>query len=192
MIAASQFPDKSALRRHMRERRAACALASPDAADRAAAALPLDALPRFRVASGYWPAGAEMSPLPLLRRLARDGAVLALPVAEDRDAPLGFRRWSEGDALAPDAFGIPSPQGEGHIDPDLVVTPLLAFDAQGARLGQGAGHYDRTLERLRAEGRIFVLGLGYAGQEVDRLPTEAHDQRLDAVLTEAGYRRIAA
>ena len=63
---------------------------------------------------------------------------------------------------------------------------MLAFDAGGARLGQGAGYYDRTLERLRAQGPVFVIGLAYAGQQVDRLRAEPHDQPLDAILTERG------
>jgi 5-formyltetrahydrofolate cyclo-ligase len=68
-----------------------------------------------------------------------------------------------------------------------VVAPLLAFDRAGRRLGQGAGHYDRALAELRAVRPVFVLGLGFSGQEVDELPHEAHDQRLDAILTETDY-----
>jgi 5-formyltetrahydrofolate cyclo-ligase len=68
-----------------------------------------------------------------------------------------------------------------------VLAPVLAFDGRGARLGQGAGLFDRTLTRLRATGNPFVLGLAYAGQRVDSLPTEPHDEPLDAVLTECGY-----
>jgi 5-formyltetrahydrofolate cyclo-ligase len=69
--------------------------------------------------------------------------------------------------------------------------PLLAFDAHGGRLGQGGGYYDRTIAQLRAGGPVFVLGLAYAGQEVERLPAETHDQPLDAVLTETGLRLFA-
>jgi 5-formyltetrahydrofolate cyclo-ligase len=79
----------------------------------------------------------------------------------------------------------------GSVSPELVVAPLLAFDRHGGRLGQGGGHYDRTLANLRAKGRVFILGLAYAGQEVDAIPIEPHDQRLDAVLTEAGYRELS-
>ena len=64
---------------------------------------------------------------------------------------------------------------------------MLAFDRKGGRLGQGGGHYDRTIANLRASKRIFVLGLAYAGQEVEQAPCAEHDQRLDAVLTEDGY-----
>jgi len=74
--------------------------------------------------------------------------------------------------------------------PDLVITPLVGFDRFGGRLGQGGGHYDQALASLRRTGPVFVLGLAFAGQEVDRLALEPHDQTLDAILTEAGYRRL--
>ena len=94
--------------------------------------------------------------------------------------------------LPRDAAGVPAPGPDApELTPDLVVVPLLAFDGAGARLGQGGGYYDRTLAALRAAGPVVALGLAYAGQEVARLPVEAHDQRLDAVLTEAGLRRFA-
>ena len=69
----------------------------------------------------------------------------------------------------------------------MVIAPLLAFDRGGGRLGQGGGHYDRTLEALRVQGRVFVVGLAYAGQEVAEVPSQPHDQKLDAILTETGY-----
>ena len=69
----------------------------------------------------------------------------------------------------------------------MVIAPLLAFDRGGGRLGQGGGLYDRTLEALRVQGRVFVVGLAYAGQEVAEVPSEPHDQKLDAILTETGY-----
>jgi 5-formyltetrahydrofolate cyclo-ligase len=68
-----------------------------------------------------------------------------------------------------------------------MITPLLGFDRRGGRIGQGGGHYDRTLAALRAHRPIFALGLAYAGQEVARAPNEPHDQRLDAMLTEIAY-----
>ena len=111
-----------------------------------------------------------------------------LPVAVSREAPLVFRAYDPAAPLVPDAFGIPSPGPDAEeLTPDLVIAPTMAFDRTGARLGQGAGHYDRTLENLREGGGVFVLGLAYAGQEVARAPAEPHDQRLDAILTETGY-----
>lgn len=120
-----------------------------------------------------------------LRALGLQGA---LPVASNRQGPLHFRAWAPDMILEPDAFGIPAPpETEPSVTPDLVLAPLLAFDRRGGRLGQGAGHYDRTLANLRTAGRIFVLGLAYSGQELPAIPMEPHDQRLDAILTETGY-----
>jgi len=180
--------DKTTLRVLLRQVRRKLAAEAPDAAARAAERLPLDRLPDFRTFSGYQPTGSEMDPRPLMRRLSETGAAAALPVAESRDAPLSFRAWDPEQALEPDAFGIPAPpRGARSVLPDLVIAPLLAFDRRGHRLGQGAGHYDRTLANLRAAQPVFVLGLAYSAQEVEELPAEPHDERLDAILTETDY-----
>jgi 5-formyltetrahydrofolate cyclo-ligase len=90
--------------------------------------------------------------------------------------------------LVPDLAGIPAPLETAEpVTPDLILTPLLAFDVEGGRLGQGGGYYDRTFAALPDAIRI---GVAYAGQAVERVPMQAHDVRLDGVLTEAGYRSI--
>jgi 5-formyltetrahydrofolate cyclo-ligase len=181
-------PDKIELRARLRALRRTLASQLPDAAEQAARLLPLDRLPPFDSFSGYHAMGSEIDPRPLMRRLAEMGALPALPVAASRDEPLEFREWDPREGLEPDAFGIPAPPlWAAAVLPDLVLTPVLGFDRRGSRLGQGAGHYDRTLANLRAVKSVFVLGLAYAGQEVADLPAEAHDERLDAILTETGY-----
>jgi len=160
---------------------------------RAAEALDLGALPTFETFSGYHALGAEMDPRPLMARLRLAGGKPALPVCEGADRPLIFRAWESfgPEDLVPDALGVASPPASATVvRPELVITPLLAFDRRGGRLGQGGGHYDRTLAELRAAGPVFVLGLAYAGQELAAVPAEAHDQRLDAILTEKGYMRV--
>ena len=180
---------KNDLRAQLRLRRRELGLTHPDAAGQSAAHLPLHHLPPFSVVSGYHPLGGELDPGPALRWFKAQGARIALPVALDRHSPLIFRAFEPGQALEPDAVRVPSPTCDAEaLTPDLVLTPLLGFDRHGHRLGQGAGHYDRTLEALRVAGRIWVMGLAYAGQEVEDLPHEPHDQRLDAILTENGYR----
>jgi 5-formyltetrahydrofolate cyclo-ligase len=184
--------DKTALRLRMRGLRRRLAAEAPMAAERAAGALPLDALPPFAAFSLYFPHGSEIDPRPLGRRLAETGATPLLPVAERHGATLIFRVYDPTVPLEPDAVGVPSPPKRAReMTPDLIVAPLLAFDRRGGRLGQGGGHFDRTLENLRGRSAVFVLGLAYAGQEVDEIPMESHDQRLDAVLTETGYRTAA-
>jgi 5-formyltetrahydrofolate cyclo-ligase len=184
----SPFLDKSALRVRLRGLRRRLAAEIPDAAERAALRLPLERLPPFQVFSLYQPIGSELDPRPLLEPLGRGGARAALPAAGGRDQPMIFRLWTPAMRLEPDAFGVPAPPAmSAVVEPDLVVAPLLAFDRAGRRLGQGAGQYDRTLTNLRATRPVFVLGLGFAGQEVAALPDEAHDERLDAILTETDY-----
>jgi len=161
--------EKSSLRSLLRRRRRELAAAVPDAAGRAAAALNLARLPPFNVVAGYEKIGSEMDPSPLLQKLAAAGAVLAFPIVLGPHLPLAFRT------------------SDGEATPELIIAPLLAFDRNGGRLGQGGGHYDRTIERLRSRGPLFVIGLAYAGQEIEAVPHEPHDQRLDAILTEIGY-----
>jgi 5-formyltetrahydrofolate cyclo-ligase len=188
MVHASPASAKTVLRLQMRDLRRRLAEETPDAAEQAAAHLPTDLIRKDIVISGYRRRGAEIDPWPLMQAFAKAGATLALPVAFDRDSALQFRAYAEGDALAPDAFNILAPTAAAAVvQPDLVIAPLLAFDRCGGRMGQGGGHYDRTLQALRARGPVFVLGVAFAGQEVARIPLEPHDQRLDAILTEKAY-----
>jgi len=188
--------DKAGLRAEMRRRRKAFAAASPQAASRLAdhadavlAALFPDRAPSSLTAALYRAQGAELDPLQLGHAWRSAGVQLALPVTVAADAPLVFRRWTPGQALAPDFAGVPAPLSDAReVTSDLILLPLLAFDRLGGRLGQGGGFYDRTLEALRSrQPRPWFVGLAYAGQEVERLPREGHDQPLDGVLTEVGY-----
>ena len=141
------------------------------------------------VVSGYVPVRGEIDVMPLLHALHAAGHALALPVVAAREAPLVFRRWQPGMALEKGAFGIPVPPATApEVRPEVVLVPLVAFDAQGHRLGYGGGYYDRTLAALRARGRVLAVGCAHAGQEVPRIPALDTDERLDLVLTEQGAR----
>jgi 5-formyltetrahydrofolate cyclo-ligase len=177
--------DKALLRKSLRALRRRLAAERPDAADRAAALFAAVRLSRpVETYAVYHPVGSELDPTPI--RIP--GARRALPVATAQAAPLIFRLHEPGDPLAPDALGIPAPTPDAPaVLPDVVFAPALAFDRRGGRLGQGGGHYDRTLAELRARKPVLVIGLAYAGQETDEIPMEPHDQRLDAILTETGY-----
>jgi 5-formyltetrahydrofolate cyclo-ligase len=84
------------------------------------------------------------------------------------------------------------PVAGAWLKPRLLITPLLAFDAEGWRLGYGGGFYDRTLERLRAVRRTLAVGFASSAQQVDAVPHEPTDQPLDAVVTELGLVRVTA
>jgi len=187
--------DKTALRVRLRSLRRRLANEIPDAAERAVRRLPLSRFSRFRIVSIYNPQGSELDPAPLLEAILGVDpgfAQACLPVAVERDAPLRFRLWTPKDALIPDALGIPSPPPSAReVVPNLIVAPVLGFDRKGGRLGQGGGHYDRTLANLRRDRPVFVLGLAYAGQEIDAVPRDRHDQKLDAILTETEFLEVA-
>jgi 5-formyltetrahydrofolate cyclo-ligase len=137
------------------------------------------------VVAGYSPIRSEIDPAPLMQELAARGMRLALPVIAARDARLGFRRWAANDKLLRGPLGIlePSPDA-AEIVPDIVLVPLAAFDRSGHRIGYGAGHYDRTLARLRDSQKIIAIGLAFAVQEIETIPVLPHDVALDYVLTE--------
>ncbi|WP_035293858.1 5-formyltetrahydrofolate cyclo-ligase [Brevundimonas bacteroides] len=175
--------DKVALRAEMRRIRRS--LAGNGAVAAEAVARLADDLPEAVAIAIYRAMGSELDPAPLAGALASLGRTLCLPVVIDRSAPMIFRRWTPGEPLEVDAAGCPAPLPLAEVlKPDLILTPLLAFDDFGGRLGQGGGHYDRTFAAMPQALRI---GLAYAGQRVERLPVEPHDIALHGVLTEVGY-----
>ena len=182
-LAALPVTEKHELRAMMRATRKRLAGLDPEAALRVAEHA--NDLPPGRLVAVYRPIGSELDADALSLALERDGRDLCLPVVIEQDAPMIFRRWRFGEPLELDLAGVPAPLPLAEaVTPDLILTPLLAFDAAGGRLGQGGGYYDRTFAALPDALRI---GLAYAGQQVDRLPMEGHDIRLHGVLTETGY-----
>lgn len=182
---------KSILRRHALERRDLIEPAEAHAAADQIAARGLELAqrraPAGGVTSAYWPIRSEVSTRPLLDRLAKAGFRTALPAMTATAKPLRFRLWAPGDELAKGPLGLSEPLAEAAtVEPDLLFVPLACFDAQGHRLGYGGGNFDATLAALRAQRRIVAVGLAFADQEVDAIPHEAHDQRLDFVITENG------
>jgi 5-formyltetrahydrofolate cyclo-ligase len=137
------------------------------------------------VVSAYVPINEELDPMPLLERLARAGAETCLP----RMTPtvISWRLGSPGAPLERRGFGLSEPPEDApEATPTVVLTPLLAFDTQGNRLGYGRGHYDQALSALRAKGRAFACAVAYAAQQIDRVPSEPHDQPLDWAVTPIG------
>ena len=111
------------------------------------------------------------------------GFPLALPWFAQRGAVMRFRLWTDpyADLLVPDPYGALQPAANaGEVIPDVVFVPLVGFTAQGERLGQGGGHYDRWLE---ANPSALAIGLAWDCQKVEVLPSEAHDCQLTAVVT---------
>lgn len=148
---------------------------------------------RFRgaVISGFWPLKNEIDVKPILWALSDAGHALALPCTPRVGNPLIMRAWSPSDTLKIGSFDTREPFPEQpEIRPDILLMPLLAFTQTGERLGYGGGFYDRTIAALKDQGDIFTCGVAFAGQEAAFLPTDQYDQKLDAILTENGFKEF--
>ena len=139
-------------------------------------------IPSGATVAGFWPMLGEIDIRPLLLALIGRGHAVLLPDTPSRGHPLAFRRWRPGNAMRPGRFGTLTPDGPLGV-PDLLLVPLLAFDAACNRLGYGGGYYDRT---IAARPGIRTIGCAFAAQQVDAVPVLPHDAPLDAVATERG------
>ncbi len=174
---------KADLRRIAGRRRDAAADNAAAATDRFLAAV---SVPPGAAISGYWPMRSEIDPRPVMTALAARGHPLGLPVVVGKGRPLVFRAWRPGDELVAGSFGTQVPGiDQMEVVPHLLLVPLLAFDRAGYRLGYGGGYYDRTLAALRAVGPAVAVGLAFSAQEVESVPHDATDARLDWIVTEA-------
>ena len=179
-------PEKAELRREMIARRDALPAVARAAAAAAIAArpFPIPVAPGA-IVSGFMPMKSEINPVPLMKKLADEGARLALPVVAGRSNPLVMRVWNFGEPLGSGVWGIREPESEAEeVEPDVLLVPLLAFDRTGHRLGYGGGYYDLTIARLRARKAVIAVGVAYAAQEIADLPVTPRDAALDLVLTE--------
>ncbi len=142
------------------------------------------ALPVWRDSTGpvsaYWPMRSEADPRPILETLHERGLLLCLPAIVEKH--MIFRRWAPYEPIVPGGFGTLVPASDQpELKPTILLVPLAAFDRRGYRIGYGKGYYDRALSEL---GPTLSIGIGYAAQEIDAVPDEPHDRRLDWIVTE--------
>ncbi|MFG2633414.1 5-formyltetrahydrofolate cyclo-ligase [Streptomyces sp. NPDC048362] len=194
-------PDKRALRRELLAVRRGLPKDDVRAAGRALTrhALELPELARARTVAAYVSVGSEPGTPALLDALRARGVRVLLP-ALLADDDLDWGAYAGPDSLAPVRHGgrmsLLEPSGK-RLGPDavtaadVVLLPGLAVDARGMRLGRGGGSYDRVLARLeRAGARPSLVVLLYDGEVVARVPVEAHDKPVHAVVTPSGTRRF--
>jgi 5-formyltetrahydrofolate cyclo-ligase len=143
------------------------------------------------IVSSYMPIGSEADPSAIAFAAAERGATIVLPHVTSRESQVRFHVWNPGEPLIEGPLGLQQPSTDGaEAEPDIILTPLLAFDAALNRLGQGAGHYDRVFERLPEAWRI---GIAWSVQRVEALITDPWDVPLHGVVTEAAaYGEAAA
>lgn len=183
-------PLKTDLRAAMRQARRAFVQSlrarGPEAERQIAENLAEQVLPRLAgaaVVAGYRPTPWEIDPGAIEARLLAAGVTVALPRTRP-NAPLTFHAIDRHTVIEPGLHGIHEPPANAPVVlPDVILVPLVAADRRGFRIGQGGGHYDRTLEALRRQKPVRAIGLAFDVQLVDTLPAEAHDQRLNALAT---------
>ena len=180
--------DKVALRRLARERRKAFVEGLGGEEREALEARLADAvaplLANSHIVGGYCPMPSEISPFAALEAASAKGATVAYPAFADHQAIFRFLAGDPSEAGPWACFQPPLDAPEVH--PDLVLVPLVAIDGKGTRLGQGKGHYDRVLTRLREHGALLI-GLGWEVQKVDAvIPAEPWDVPLDGFASPAG------
>ena len=145
------------------------------------------ALARTRLAF-CWPIKHEYDARHLAKTLRERGALTALPVVVAPKTPLAFREWHPGVELARGALDIPYPVNSPEITPDAVLLPMNGWDAQGYRLGYGAGFFDRTLASLAK--KPVVIGVSYELARMETIHPQPWDIPVDYLVTERGvYRR---
>ena len=140
------------------------------------------------VVSGFFPIRSEIDPRPLMDELRKMGARLCLPVVMDKTT-IVFRELVRTTELVDTGFGTRGPGPEAaELDPQILIMPLSVFDHYGGRIGYGAGHYDRAIAHIIEKGiKPNLIGMAFDCQHHEQVSVEAHDQPLDAILTESGF-----
>lgn len=145
-----------------------------------------DALRDFhsKILSAFWPFKGEVDLRPFMERLQVKGWITALPRVLGRGKPLEFLRWTPDAEMDLGVHGIPVPKVREVVQPDVMVIPLVGFDAHNYRLGYGGGYFDITLASRRP--RPHTIGLGFEIGRLETIYPYPTDVPLDLIVTEAG------
>ena len=142
-----------------------------------------------RMIGVYYPMPDELDSKPLILLLRDHDYDIALPLVTGRIRPLSFRHWLKGQKIHLNARGLAQPPwNAAEITPDVIIVPVVGFNAELYRIGRGGGHYDRTLAMLPD---AATIGLAYTMQKTSFTP-EPHDRPLDCLVTETGVRNPCA
>jgi 5-formyltetrahydrofolate cyclo-ligase len=131
---------------------------------------------------GYYPTNFEIDDLDILRELEKRKFIISLPKIK-KNFDMDFYKWSFNEPLKINRYGIPESESNVLIYPDILLVPLVAFDKKLNRLGYGGGYYDRLIEKLSKKKNILKIGLALSTQEIDNVPINKYDQKLDYIVT---------
>ena len=135
-----------------------------------------------KIIGGYYPINFEIDDLELLKKLEKKRFDISLPVIK-KNFQMDFYKWSFSDPLKINKYGIPEPEIKNIVYPDILLIPLVAFDKNLNRLGYGGGYYDRLIKKLSKKKNIIKIGLAFSIQEIDKVPINVYDQKLDYIVT---------
>ena len=135
-----------------------------------------------KIIGGYFPVNFEIDDLKMLKKFETNKFNISLPVIK-KNFQMDFYKWSFSDPLKINKYGIPEPEAKNIIYPDILLIPLVAFDKNLNRLGYGGGYYDRLITKLSKKKKIIKIGLAFSFQEIDKVPINIYDQKLDYVVT---------
>ena len=131
---------------------------------------------------GYYPVNFEADDLAILRKFKKKNFNISLPVIK-KNFQMDFYSWSFYEPLKINKYGIPEPESKNIVYPDVLLIPLVAFDKNLNRLGYGGGYYDRLIKKLSKKKNIIKIGLAFSIQEIDKVPINVYDQKLDYIVT---------
>ena len=135
-----------------------------------------------KIIGGYYPVNFEVDDLELLKKFKKNKFNISLPVIK-KNFQMDFYPWLFSEPLKINRYGIPEPETKNIVYPDVLLIPLLAFDKNLNRLGYGGGYYDRLIKKLSKKKNIIKIGLAFSIQEIDKVPINVYDQKLDYIVT---------
>lgn len=136
----------------------------------------------------YWPVQGEIDVRTVIADHIAQGGSACLPVVVARHQPMVFHRWTPQTEMTPGFAGIEVPAPSAPVLPDVILAPLVGFDAKGYRLGYGGGFFDRTLAAF--DHRPIVIGVGFASARLDSIFPHQYDVPVDILITENDVHRF--
>ncbi len=132
---------------------------------------------------GYIEVNYEIKCIEVLKELEKKKFKISLPKIK-KNSQMEFSRWSFKYPLVLNSFGIPEPKENNFILPDILLVPIVAFDKDKYRIGYGGGYYDRYIEKVKKKKKILTIGFAFSFQQINKVPTNLYDKKLDYIITE--------
>ena len=137
-----------------------------------------------KIIGGYYPVNSEIDILEVLKNLEKKiDAQISLPVIK-KNNEMDFYKWSTNNLLKLNKYGIPEPEKNKKVFPDILFIPVVAFDNRLYRIGYGGGYYDRYIQKVSNKKKLLKVGIAYSCQKIDKVPINKYDKKLDIIITE--------